>query len=317
MNKIRFGLLGPGNIAGVFASAIKTCDNAELVAVASHDINKAQAFAQKYNVDKAYNSYEQLLNDKNIDAIYISVINTNHMKVIEKCIKYNKPILCEKPLVLNEKDIIKIEDLQKVNNVLIMEALWTNFLPVTQKTKQWISEKKIGDVESMEVSFCFENHDYNGRLYQKKMGGGALFDVGVYTLSYTMFLIDSDLSFQSSQLEYAKTGVDKKGKTTLTFNNGVKAICKYSISYKEDDGAMITGTNGSIKIKNFWRGNKCTCFDIDGNVVEEFVDNEELGFHHEIKHFADLVIMNKKNSNIMPLSKSKKCAHLFDEILNN
>jgi predicted dehydrogenase len=315
MNKIRFGLLGPGNIAATFAKAIKSCENAELVAVASHNIEKAKAFADKFNIEKTYDSYDKLLNDKNIDAIYISVINTHHLSVLEKCIENKKPILCEKPIVMSEKEIIYLQQLQKKNDLLIMEAMWTIFLPVTQKTKQWINEKRIGDIKTSKSSFSFENRDFEGRLYKKDMGGGALFDVGVYTLSYSMYLIDGNVSSQSSQLEYSKTGVDQKGQTILTFNNGVKATCRYAISQEEAQDALIVGTKGSIEVKNFWKANKCTLRDNDGNILDEFIDEEELGFHHEIEHFANLVQNNKKQSDIMPLSRSQKCSRLFDEIL--
>lgn len=316
LKKIRFGLLGPGNIAETFAKAIENCDNAQLVAVASHNTRNAKNFANKFSIDKAYDSYDKLLNDKDVDAIYISVINTQHMNVIEKCIEYKKPILCEKPIVMSEKDLIHIKQLQEDNDVLIMEAMWTNFLPVTQKTKQWINEFKIGEVQAIKSSFCFENHDLEGRLYKKNMGGGALFDVGVYPISYSMYLIDIDVSSQSSQLEYSTTGVDQKGETILNFKNGIKATCKYSISYNEAQDAQIIGTKGSIEVKNFWKAQECTLINTFGEVIEEFVDKEKHGFKYEIEHFANLVIENRKQSDIMPLTRTQKCSHLFDEILS-
>jgi predicted dehydrogenase len=317
MKKLRFGLLGPGNIAATFAKAIKNCSNAELVAVASHNIEKAQAFADNYKIAKAYASYDELLKDKDIDAVYISVINTKHLEAIKKCIEYKKPIMCEKPIVMFEDDIKLLQKLQKENDILIMEAMWTNFLPITQKTKQWINDRRIGSLKSIKSSFCFENHDLEGRLYNKKMGGGALFDVGVYTLSYAMYLNDSDVKSQSSKLEYSTTGVDQKGQTILNFENGVEATCRYAISHEEDQDAQIIGTVGSIEIKDFWRAHKCTLKDKNGKVVEEFFDDTEFGFQYEISHFADLVIENKKQSDIMPLSQTQKCSHLFDDILNS
>ena len=317
MKKTRFGLLGPGSIANTFASAIKQCENAELVAVASHNKKKAEDFAAKWSVDRFYGSYEELLNDKNIDAIYVAVINTKHLEVIEMCAKHKIPVICEKPLVMHQKDLLRIKEIQKENDTLIMEAMWTNFLPVTHKTKQWINEKRIGELKTIESAFCFKSDDFSSRLYQKKLGGGALYDVGVYTVAYSLFLIDSDVLSQTSDIEYAATGVDETGYTTLVFKNNARATCKYSISFKEPEDAKIVGTNGSIIVENFWRATKCTLLDSFGEVVEEFVDERDEGFYYEISHFASLVQEGAKMSPIMPLDRTLKCSKLFDVILTN
>ena len=315
MNTIRFGLLGPGNIAEKFARDIQYCDNATLEAVASHKKDHAQKFATKFGINKAYGSYEELLQDKDIDAIYISVINPYHLEAIKTCASFHKPILCEKPIVLNGKDADTLLKLQQDNNVLIMEALWTNFLPTTKKIKEWIQNNEIGEITSIQAAFCFKSTDLSSRLYRKELGGGALYDVGVYTLAFAKNIAGSEIVSTKSQLERGSTNVDEYGETNILFANGVKGHVAYGINIDKPQDALIIGTKGSIVCKNFWKAESCSLFDEHQKLKEAFTSSVHNGFNHEIAHFASLIQNHKTQSDIMPLKKSLECSHLFDEIL--
>ena len=151
---------------------------------------KAAVFAQKYG-GKIFDSYEKMITSKEIDAVYIATPHSHHMEYAIKCIKAKKHILCEKPFSYNKKTSEKVLSLAKENNVFIMEALWTLFLPAVNKAKSWIDEGKIGKVKMITANFGFESEvDVNSRLYNPNLAGGALLDVGIYPILLSNFIMN-------------------------------------------------------------------------------------------------------------------------------
>ncbi len=181
MKQIRWGIVGAGDIAKKFAKACHENEDTCLCAVASTNAARANAFAQDNNISKAYGCYADLLADDEIDAVYIATINTLHFSAIEQCAKAGKAILCEKPCVMTQADAQKVASLARKYNVLIMEAVWSLFLPATHKVQQWLNNMQIGRVRCMEANFSFySNAGVDSRLFSKALGGGGIFDVGVY-----------------------------------------------------------------------------------------------------------------------------------------
>ena len=186
MKNIRFGIIGAGNIAKKFAAAAQMTDGAELCAVASKSADRAKDFAKQWNIPQAYDSYEALL-QSDIDAVYIATTNNNHYQSILLAASYKKHILCEKPLCLHPADTIRAFDTAKANNVFLMEAVWSRFLPSTQKVLSLIKEGSIGEIKFIKSAFSFsvaEKEDH--RLFSRELGGGALYDLGIYNIALSM-----------------------------------------------------------------------------------------------------------------------------------
>jgi predicted dehydrogenase len=154
---VRFGIIGLGSIASRFASVLNTVEGVELVSVASRDKVKAETFAIKFGAKKAYNSYVDLVNDTEVDVVYVALTHNFHFEAIKLCLNNKKGVLCEKPLAINKKDADELEALSKKLNVLLMEAMWTRFIPAFKKAKEWVKSGRIGVDEFVTMNMSFDS----------------------------------------------------------------------------------------------------------------------------------------------------------------
>lgn len=183
--KVKFGIIGLGGIAHRFAKAIQLVENVELAAVASTNENRAKQFAGEYKIETYYGDYNLLVADPSVDVVYIAQTHDRHCELIKLCIENKKGVLCEKPMVLTREQAVEVTTLAKNNNVLLMEAMWSRFIPTFQKAKEWVAKGEIGKVKMVQASFCF-NFPYNPnhRLFDKDRAGGSLYDAGVYPIEF-------------------------------------------------------------------------------------------------------------------------------------
>ncbi|MFI3238056.1 MAG: Gfo/Idh/MocA family oxidoreductase [Lachnospiraceae bacterium] len=320
MNHINWGVIGAGNIARKFASACNGGANGSLYAIASRTLEKAERFvAENGNgTTIAYGSYEEMLEDDRIDAVYIATTNSTHLSLIQMCAKAGKHVLCEKPCVLTKADALLVKEAADTYGVIIMEALWSSFLPVTKKTKEWIAEGKIGKVRAIHTDFAFFAKTFPGaRLFEKGLAGGGMVDVGVYCLAYVMNIMDAEPVDMASFLQIGETEVDEYGSVILRFENGVIADCNFGLKLMSKHRAYIYGEDGMIQVEKFWQSRECKLVNNKGEVLEIFEDDVENGFVFEIEHFQTLICEGKKESEIMPLARTIKIASLFDDIRSN
>lgn len=314
--KVRYGIIGAGNIARKFTEAVQNSTNAQVEMVASRTIEKSQKFADTYNIPYAIDSYQELLDSDKIDAVYIAVVNHAHAEWIEKAILSGKAVLCEKPMILDFDDAKRLISLAKEKDVLLMEAMWTRFLPTILKAKEWLSEGKIGKMTSMDVDFTYKLMQWNpnGRLLSSELRGGGMHDVGVYCLEFAMDMAQSKVKTTKALANICETGVDSDGLVLLRFESGEIARITFGINSRHQNDAVLYGMDGHIFIESFFEGSKAILCDKAGNEVDSLVNDVENGFIFEVEHFSDLVITGAKESTRMPLSDSLECSRLFDEI---
>ncbi len=142
--KVKYGIIGLGTIANKFADAVKKANDVELYAVAARDQSRADVFAKKYKAKKSYDSYASVINDPDVDIIYIGVTHNFHYDLVKQCLENHKAVLCEKPFVLTKKEAVELTALAQKNNTLLMEAMWTRCLPAYRKAQEWVREGRIG-----------------------------------------------------------------------------------------------------------------------------------------------------------------------------
>jgi len=176
-----WAILAPGKIAGKFADDFPFVEDAKIHAVGSRSLERAQTFANNYNVPHAVGSYEELMNIPDIDCVYIASPHTSHYKHTMVCIEHGLNVLCEKPFAMNRQQVQEMADLAKSKNVFLMEALWTRFFPFMNEVDDLIQNGVIGKPWSLSADFGFESaYNPESRLFDKKLGGGALLDIGIY-----------------------------------------------------------------------------------------------------------------------------------------
>jgi predicted dehydrogenase len=250
-SKIKWGIVGLGNIAQQFASELQLIDSAEIYAVASRNLDKAQEFANQFDCPNAYGSYDELFQDKNIDILYIATPHDSHAELTIKALKNNKNVLCEKPLALHYTDVEEMIATAKKHNKFFMEAFWTRFNPSMRETLQHIKEGAIGEVKYVNADFGikFENPD-NTRMTDIKLGGGALMDIGVYPLflAYLILGIPKEIIAKAN---FYSTGVDSQTSVIMQYENA-QAVLHSSFLYTNKVEASISGTKGRIDFDSLW-----------------------------------------------------------------
>ena len=246
--ELRIGLIGPGHIANKMASTIKRLPGFCNYAVASRSKDKAEAFKEKYGFQKAYYSYEDMLKDENVDMVYISTPHSVHLEQMELCLKYKKPVLCEKALTTSLKDTQSIYKKFEEAGVFISEALWTSFMPSRKYIQELLyTKKKIGNIKSMTAKFMVPLM-HKERVTSRALGGGVLMDIGIYPVSFVFRTLGFDYeSYDVNNIVY-KDGVDIKEDLTFNYKNGAKGICKVDGTSKLSLTVKIEGDKGKMNI---------------------------------------------------------------------
>lgn len=315
IQKIKWGIIGLGNIANQFAADLQLLEDAELVAVASRNSDNANAFAQKYNCSKAYDSYDALFADKNVDIIYIATPHNSHDELSIKALENGKHVLCEKPMALSYKDAVRMIEASKKHNKFFMEAFWTRFIPSVQDVLAKVKNGEIGEVKYLKADFNFIGNETPGsRLFDKQSGGGALFDVGVYPLflSYIMCGIPKETFAKSI---FHENGIDLQTSIILEFENA-QAILHTSIVSESDMKAVIAGTKGRIELNAPW-------FMADGYAVikEEketvfSLPNLGKGYSHEAIECHNCIRNNQIESKVWSHQNSLDLSRMVEEVKN-
>ena len=267
--KFNWGILGPGRIAHQFADGLKVIDDATLYAVASSNLERAEAFANEYGGAKTYNSYEALINDPQVDGIYISTPHRFHFDNILQCLKGGKPVLCEKPLTVNAAETRQLIKTARENKVFLMEALWTRYLPIYSVVRQWLDDGAIGEISLMVGTFGFNApKDKEDRWQNPELAGGTLLDMGVYPIAVSQWVMGAQPKSFVSMAHLGKTGVDELTTVLLKYENEVISQFHSSFLSNNVNDFLIYGSKGHIRIHpNFWGSTKASLVANDQELI--------------------------------------------------
>ncbi|HMB99693.1 MAG TPA: Gfo/Idh/MocA family oxidoreductase [Flavobacteriaceae bacterium] len=311
---IRWGIIGLGNIAHKFSQDLLTIEDAELYAVASRTQEKADEFAKKYNATKAYASYEDLANDNNVDAVYIATPHVLHKENTIMCLKKGIAVLCEKPFAMNAQEVEDMIACAKENNTLLMEALWTYFLPHYQYVLNLIENKTYGNVLKLESQFgFFREFNDASRTFNKSLGGGSLLDIGIYPIFTAISTLGIPKQIEASATFFSN-GADSLCNMTFHYNNNCKAQLKSTFLANIPTEAIFHCEDATVKINHMFHMPTTVSIIIDGKEdVKDFGYNT-IGYNYEAIHFNQLIREGKKESNIMTFDFSRKIIKILDEV---
>ena len=303
-NKIRWAILGAGRIANAFAKDFYLMQNAELIAVASNDKEKAVSFAKEYNIPQAV-SHEELYNNESIDAIYIATTHNFHFEQAMRCLQNGKAVLCEKPITVNDSQFKKLMSVSKEKKIFLMEAMWTYFLPAVQKAKEWLAQGRIGKLKVIQADFAVSmEKNMEGRMYNPNLAGGALLDLGVYPISLAYFFAGKSPEHITASGVMTNTGVDES--VGMIFQYGdITADLFTSMMVRMGNTLKLFGEEGYIEIPDFWKAGSARLFDKEFNHVETYEDHRTShGFIFEMQHANDKILSGDIESDIIPHSRS-------------
>lgn len=310
---VRFGILGAGRIAHTFAKALKATSG-KLQAVASRDLLRAQAFQTMYTIPRAYDSYEALFNDPHVDVIYIATPHGLHYEQMLKALDYKKALLTEKAFTLNHTQAQAVFHKASQQNVFVMEAMWTRFLPITHALLKRVELGVIGPVKTLAATFSFEGDlSLEGRLMNPELGGGALLDVGIYPLTYADLFGSLDGTIQSD-VRLSSTGVDVWNQILIK-TPSMRMELESGFLKNRPRHATLTGSKGRIEVPSFWAAEEALIYDDHGTLVEHLhIPHRVNGFEYEIEAVIEDMQAGRSENATMPHAKTLKLLEVMDTL---
>ncbi|XP_076296422.1 trans-1,2-dihydrobenzene-1,2-diol dehydrogenase [Lasioglossum baleicum] len=317
----RWGIASAGKISHDFVSALGTLPESEhvVIAVAATDLARAQTFSKTHKIEKAYDSYLKLAQDKDIDIVYIGAIHPMHYEIAKLMLNNGKHVLCEKPLTMNYKQASGLIDLAKSKKLFLMEAIWSRCFPAYEILQREIQSGSIGEVYQVLVSFGFNLSDVD-RLNTRKLGGGTILDLGVYPIQFACLVYNHEVP-QTVKASGClnEDGVDISTSASLQYKGNRTATVLFHSKVNMPNEAYVMGTKGMIKIPEFWCPSK---LEVNGKVLEaplpktdkKFNFINSVGLRYEAEEARKCILKGLIESPKVSHSNSLLIAQLEDEL---
>lgn len=313
---MQWGIIGPGSIAKEFASDLQYVENAHCTigAVLGHRVERAKAFAEE-NGGRLITSIEEFLEHRP-DAVYIATPHPLHYEQALFCLQNKIPVLCEKPLAINETQVSALVNASRQNNTFLMEGLWTRFLPSFNFLFDVVQSGVIGDILHLHADMSFiAEKDKTNRFFNPALGGGSLLDVGVYTIYLSYLLLGNpDKIFACGKVN--ESHIDETCGVTLQYNDGRYAMLESSIITQTQNSAWIYGSKGTIRVKRPWTEHPEK---IDVRVLnrpsrEHYPSWPGRGFQYEVNEVVTCLQRNKIESSVLPHAASIDVVKIMDAV---
>lgn len=304
MKQVRWGIVSAGNIAGTFARDIVHAKNACAVAVGARSLQSAEAFAATHDFGRAYEGYEALYQDPEIDAIYVATPHTLHLPNSRDALRAGKAVLCEKPLTTSAAECRDLIDTAASSGAYLMEAMWTWFLPAIRQAKRWVDEGRIGALRHVKAELGYPKaFDPAGRLYNPSLAGGCLLDMGIYPIAIARLFTGRAPDNMHVLARQAPNGVVDDVAMLFDYGDCTASLAS-SFRCKLPNTAYIIGTAGYIEIPNGWSARECHLFELDEKVDSFADDRRGSGFEFQITAVSDDVLSGRRQSGIVPHTAS-------------
>lgn len=313
---MKWGILATGKITNKFAQTVLGMGGEDtLNAVGSRRIGAAREFAEKYGIEHAYGSYEELCVSPYIDAVYIATPNNMHYENAKMCLNAGKHVLCEKPFTTSAAQAEELYSLAEQKGLFIMEAFWTRFLPLLLEMRKLIAGGVIGEVKHVRCDYGFmTDESRKGRKFDSGLGGGALLDIGIYNLGFVHMVMDAAPVHFSSQVNINEFGTDDFSAILLEYPGGRTACVTTSIGLEMPREAVVFGTKGSIALSDHQHAQAMTVRVVGQEPYEVKMPFEVNGFEYQIHEVNRCVKAGMNTSDILRKEDSLTVLALMDDI---
>lgn len=280
---MNIAILGAGNIARAMATTLQPLKGVTCYAVAARDIKRAQIFADKFGFVKAYGSYVDMLEDPEVELVYIATPHSHHYEHIKMCLNANKHVLCEKAFTANARQAEEVLRLAESKGLLLTEAMWTRYMPMRQKIVDVVNSGIIGKPTSLSANLGYPL-EHRSRLYMPELCGGALLDLGCYVLNFASMVFGNEITGMTANCVKYDTGVDAQETIMLTYADGKMASLYVTMLAQTDRRGFIHGTNGYIEIENINNYESIRVFNLERKVVAEYAAPIQVtGYEYEVQ----------------------------------
>ena len=309
---MRVGIIGTGWIADKAAITLNGLQQCEAYAVGSRSQLTADAFAQKWNISRAYGSYTELIADPDVDLIYVGTPHSHHYDVTKEALLAGKPCLVEKAFMANARQTKEIIDLAHEQKVFLAEAIWTRYQPVVQTVRELIGSGRIGQPRLLTATLGYSMGNKE-RIMRPDLCGGALLDLGVYALNFVRMFFSADIVSIESQCVKSKTGMDITNAISLVLSDGVLCNLQSSASCVGHNIGMIAGTEGNLVIDNINNPQTITVYGPDRTYIETInVPKQITGYEYQFLACRKALANGLTEPREMPLDETLYVMELMD-----
>lgn len=310
---MKLGILGAGGIASTMAKTVAGMKDVEAYAVAARDLGRAQVFAQKYEVKKAYGSYEEMLADDEVELVYIATPHSHHYLHAKMCLEAGKYVLCEKAFTVNAEQAQKLFDLAKEKKLLITEAIWTRYMPSRKMINDIIESGVIGEVTAVTANLSY-TVSHVERIRKPELAGGALLDVGVYPINFASMVLGDKVKDVKATAIF-QNGVDILDSIAMVFEGDRMATLQCGAREISDRMGSIFGTRGYMQVQNINNPEKITVFDTEHKEVASYVVPEQIsGYEYEVESCMKAIQEGKLECPEMPHAETIRIMKILDDI---
>lgn len=319
MSDIRFGIIGTGNIASKFAAACTMTPGACPAAVSSRNMENGRRFAAENQIEKVYCGAQELVQAPDIDIVYVATPHPSHFENCMLALKAGKHVLCEKPMATKKADAAALFAEAKKRGLFLMEGMWSRFLPNSIRAKEWITSGRIGNVNFIDgiFSFAVDPQNPKPRLVDPALGGGSMFDLGVYTVEMASYYAGANpLNFEGFARDYCP-GTDAAAAMVLSYPNGILSTLRTGITCEAPVMMTIVGDKGYIELPRFYLGNEVRLFEGDRlteRYHEEFVLPK--GFQWQIAAVCGYLHNGITESPVVPAADTIATADVLEQMMH-
>ena len=311
---MKVGIIGAGNIARTLTKTMQQMKDVEVYAISSRSKKKAEEFRGEFSLAKAYGSYEELVNDDEVELVYIATPHSHHYEHMKLCIEYKKAVLCEKAFTFNGEEAREIAELAREKQVYVAEAIWTRYMPSRKIIDEVISSDIVGKISMVTCNLAYDIDDKE-RIIRPELAGGALLDLGIYGLNFIIMHFGKDIEKMDVSVVKTETGVDGKLNISLIYKDGFMAVSTHGIYGCSDKKGVLYGEKGYIVINNINNPASIDVFDDKNELIKHISFPEKIsGYEYQITEVVNCIREGKLESSSMPLSESVYMMELMDEV---
>lgn len=312
MDAVKIGIIGTGWIAEKMAITLMGMKGVEACAVASRQLQTARDFAGKWGVTRAYGSYEEMLADEQVELVYIATPHSHHYDHARMSLLHGKAVLCEKAFTANARQAEELLNLAKEKNLFITEAIWTRYMPLSQTINEIIASGIIGRPMTLSANLGYPIGNRE-RLRQPTLAGGALLDLGVYTLNFASMIFGTEVENITSTCIKTDTGVDAQNSIILTFKDEKIAVLHSTMLSMTDRQGIISGEKGHVIVENINNPQRITVVTEDYQTIAVYNCPPQItGYEYQVYASVEALKNGWLESPFMPHAETLRIMRLMD-----
>lgn len=311
---IKMGIIGAGRIAGFMGETLQGMETVARYAIAARDLERAKAFADQYRFEKAYGSYEEMLEDPSVDLVYVATPHSHHYDHVKLCLEHGKHVLCEKAFTVNEGQARELFAMAKEKGLLLTEAIWTRYMPMRRTLEEVLASRIIGTPHMLAANLSYII-DWKDRITKPELAGGALLDIGIYTLNFASMVFGDDIETITGTAVFNEHGMDMQENITLVYKDGRMAALNASARSLSDRRGIIYGDKGYIETENINNCGGIKVFDTDRKLVAAYETPKQItGYEYEVEACVHAIEHGELECPQMPHEETLRMLQWMDEL---